>query len=358
MRIIHICQSSDPAIGGSLVVARSLANAQRQAGIDARVAYLYASNFDAELSAPWDLPCRVQRSSRYTKGRKTLRHLLNAQQATIIHHHDGLFWPITVTSRFAVPLVIHGHLGAPAKSPPSFGRFTHWYICRKAAALISISDWVTASWRESGFAPQKIHLIRNGIDAERFSVLRKPLTESPVQGDSKVLLWVGRHDRETKGMDRLVAVAKQLPSGWSCVILGDGPDRAWLEGELAAEVAAGRVFIVGLSSAPEHWYAAADAFLITSKFESFGLVILEAAASDLPVLAFPCEGGATELLLTVNAQTLSDSGLMGDELHSALAHLPAGPALEEVRKMILEHYTWQSCAAQSLKLYHKLSTKR
>lgn len=339
-------------------MARSLAAAQRQAGIDARVAYLYASDSDAELSAAWDLPCLVQRNSRYTKGRSVLHRLLSAEQPAIIHHHDGLFWPITVTSRIAVPLVVHGHLGAPATSPPSFGLFTHWYICRKAAALISVSDWVARSWRASGFAAEKISLIRNGIDAKRFSVLATDLSDRPVQGDSKVLLWVGRHDRETKGMDRLVRVAKHLPAGWTCAILGDGPDRGWLERELAAEVAAGVVSIVGLTAAPERWYATASAFLITSKFESFGLVILEAAASRLPVLAFPCEGGAAELLAMVSAQMLSDSALLGAELHHALAQLPADQALEAVRAMVLERYTWQSCAAESVRLYQELLTKR
>jgi glycosyltransferase involved in cell wall biosynthesis len=55
---------------------------------------------------------------------------------------------------------------------------------------------------------------------------------------------------------------------------------------------------------------------------------------------------------------LSDSALLGAELHHALAQLPADQALEAVRAMVLERYTWQSCAAESVRLYQELLTKR
>lgn len=55
--------------------------------------------------------------------------------------------------------------------------------------------------------------------------------------------------------------------------------------------------MAGPSPAPEDYYEVADAFLFTSRYEPFGLVLLEAVASGLPILAYPVEqGGAVELL--------------------------------------------------------------
>ena len=91
MNVIHICQSPDPTIGGSLVVARAVTAAQRLLGVNANLVYLYEGKAGDKVKSGICLD--VTRSKRYTEGIKKLRNVLLDQKPDVIHHHDGLFWP-------------------------------------------------------------------------------------------------------------------------------------------------------------------------------------------------------------------------------------------------------------------------
>src|SRR6202040_3067506 len=70
------------------------------------------------------------------------------------------------------------------------------------------------------------------------------------------------------------------------VIVGDGPARAMLEQKYPDTVFLGALHGEALAQV----YAAADIFVFPSKTDTFGLVLLEALASGLPVAAFPVTG--------------------------------------------------------------------
>ena len=119
---------------------------------------------------------------------------------------------------------------------------------------------------------------------------------------------------ETKGLDRLTATARSLPAGIRLVIVGDGPARAWLVTQL--ETLDDRPLLMGNIKDPAEIFGIADAFLFTSNVEPFGLVLLEAAASGLPIYAFVCEGGGRELLRDLGATVVMDSSVSDSALRS------------------------------------------
>jgi glycosyltransferase involved in cell wall biosynthesis len=113
-----------------------------------------------------------------------------------------------------------------------------------------------------------------------------------------LLVAVGRLVPQ-KGFDLLLqAFAKvhsDLPE-WKLVIWGEGPDRPALEAERDRLGLRGCVELPGITSRPGIWVETADAFVLSSRYEGWGIVLLEAMAAGLPVLSFDCEWGPREMI--------------------------------------------------------------
>jgi glycosyltransferase involved in cell wall biosynthesis len=102
-----------------------------------------------------------------------------------------------------------------------------------------------------------------------------------------------------KGFDLLLrAFAKIAPEhpDWTLTIFGEGGQREHLEGLSARLGVAGRVRLPGVTEHPGQWVEAAEVFVLSSRFESFGNVVTEAMAAGLPVIAFDCPWGPGEIL--------------------------------------------------------------
>lgn len=148
------------------------------------------------------------------------------------------------------------------------------------------------------------------------------------QGGRRRLLAVGRLDRQ-KGFDLLLDAfdqARHRAADWELVILGEGPERGALEAQVRAAGLSERVSLPGMVGNVGDWYAAADAFVLSSRFEGFPNALLEAMASGLPVLSADCETGPGEIIQHGVNGLLVPAG-RADALGVALAGLLADAAL-------------------------------
>jgi len=80
------------------------------------------------------------------------------------------------------------------------------------------------------------------------------------------------------------------------VILGEGGLRSVLEQDIHDLGLSGKVLMPGFQADPSRWYAAADLFLLSSNFEGFGNVIVEALAYGIPIVSTDCPHGPAEIL--------------------------------------------------------------
>jgi glycosyltransferase involved in cell wall biosynthesis len=107
------------------------------------------------------------------------------------------------------------------------------------------------------------------------------------------LVAVGRLVHQ-KGFDLLLqAFARLAPDHpeWTLTVWGEGEQRATLEALCTRLGLTGRVQLPGLTARPGQWVEAADIFVLSSRYESFGNVITEAMVAGLPVIASTAAGG-------------------------------------------------------------------
>lgn len=157
----------------------------------------------------------------------------------------------------------------------------------------------------------KVGLWRRGVDATAFhpgfrsAAMRAEMTQG--NPDETVLLYVGRLSLE-KQIEHIRPVLEQAPNT-RLVLVGDGPARAYLERQFAGQPVTFMGYLRGerLSQA----YASADIFVFPSRLETFGLVVIEAMASGLPVAAARVGGVADIVSEGVNGYTFESGDVAG-----------------------------------------------
>jgi len=172
-----------------------------------------------------------------------------------------------------------------------------------------------------------------GVDTRAFSPLQRSsaLRNAYHADDAVVFLHVGRLAAE-KGVDVIVRAFHRaralLPAeATRLIIAGAGPEQASLR-----RMAGPDVLFVGVldrESALPRLYASADAFLFSSLTETLGLVVLEAMASGLPVVATPAGGVADHLRHDENGIAI------GPHAVEAMADAIVSLTLNETRRRFL-----------------------
>jgi glycosyltransferase involved in cell wall biosynthesis len=172
-----------------------------------------------------------------------------------------------------------------------------WPLLRKrhnrATLNLCTSAAMVEQLREHGI--ERLALWPGGVDTDRFQPARRSAAMrarlSAGHPDSPLLLYVGRLSAE-KEIERLKPILQALPHA-RLALVGDGPQRKTLEHHFRGLPVHVAGFLHGeeLASA----YASSDIFVMPSRTETLGLVILEAMASGLPVVAARA-GGIPELI--------------------------------------------------------------
>jgi len=160
-----------------------------------------------------------------------------------------------------------------------------------ARRLVVQTENVAMDWACQLVASKKIAVIPN-------AVREIPETLLDVLRDPFLILAVGRLSRE-KGFDvllRAFARSGLVRRGACLVILGKGAERASLE-ELAHSLDITRaVSIPGVVRDPESWMARCAFFVMTSRYEGFPNVLLEAMSIGCAVIAADCDSGPREMI--------------------------------------------------------------
>lgn len=177
----------------------------------------------------------------------------------------------------------------------SIGKLWNWLrrrYYRHAQAVVTLTETGREFCRE--FVPaEKIHVIGNCVWSPA------DLTHAPAFLERRPqVLAVGRLSPE-KGYDMLIdafsRIADQHPE-WHLAIAGDGPLRADLEATIQGTGLADRIHLLGWVEAIAEQYRDSQVLTLTSRYEGFPSVVLEAMSHALPVVSFDCETGPAEII--------------------------------------------------------------
>jgi glycosyltransferase involved in cell wall biosynthesis len=199
-----------------------------------------------------------------------------------------------------IPLLLSFH-GTDASNLATLGTAEQdaWRrVIEESDAVVTCSRELAQRLEAALATPVRHHVIYSGVDGARFA-----RRAGPGAAGARVILHVGRFDRN-KGQDILLAAFARIAAAFADVMLhlvGDNDGNASTLDSLRTQVAdlglEGRVrFFVGVPFAdmPAH-FSQATAFAFPSRQEAFGLVLLEAGACALPVVAARV-GGIPELI--------------------------------------------------------------
>lgn len=174
-------------------------------------------------------------------------------------------------------------------------------LYHRADAIIACSDGVANAF--SKLLPASAHLVRTIYHGMPVSRIREaaeeplPLEHAAIFANP-VVLNVGRLDYQ-KGQDTLIdahASLRQRGSNHHLVILGVGPLQGQLQEQVNRLGVADSVHFLGFQANPFKYMKAARVFALSSRFEGAPLVLAEAFACGLPIVAADCRAGPMEML--------------------------------------------------------------
>jgi glycosyltransferase involved in cell wall biosynthesis len=169
-------------------------------------------------------------------------------------------------------------------------------LARLTAKVICVSNDELQHALRLSIPPARLTTITHGV-SHVVTAPRDTIRETlGVNRDQVVVGFVGRMDRQ-KAPERLVAIARQLLPRIPelvFVMIGDGPKRAPLEAEIREAGLSSRMRWLGAVDARQIM-PAMDILAVTSLYEGFAYVLIEALQAGLPVVSTPV-GGAHETI--------------------------------------------------------------
>lgn len=206
---------------------------------------------------------------------------------------------------------------------------------------------------------KEIHLTNFGVNRQRFHLvsnnekllLRSELGFSP---NDVILLCLGRFS-VLKDFNKAILSLLHLDEKYKICLVGEGPELDNYLSLVKSKGLCSRVFYFPSTFEPEVYFKAADIFMMTSYYESFGQTLLEATCSGLPVVAFKSSNEVKTNTSNIYSgfETLCVFSLENNPYSLARAVVEASNCKVSEREIseFTEMYSWENLALRMLKDY-------
>ncbi|HEV3204423.1 MAG TPA: glycosyltransferase family 4 protein, partial [Gemmataceae bacterium] len=298
MRVLHLTISF--ATGGRRRAITTLIERLRVQGVECDLGCL------EDLNCPWrdvqGLAESVEILRRETlvdwKVLRKLIRICDERGIDAIHAHDAASQFTAALARLLrsrIKLVMTFHRSLGFESARFQDRLRNALACFQSGAIITGSRERRAHFLKENYVPaRKVVRIPFGIDTDQFCPnpenARTLRQEHGWNSDTVVLGAVGYFSME-KGIDQViqgfqVLLQRSPPGNPVLVIIGRGtPVQEKNMNRLVKGIPPNRVLLLGFQPHVEQWFQAFDIFVHAPRLEAFGLVVTEAMAAGLPVVA-------------------------------------------------------------------------
>jgi len=218
-----------------------------------------------------------------------VRKVISEYRPDVVHVHNNLsFLTGFFATRFRGVRVVYTLHALRLYSSSYFDRISKWLSIKGTDRFIAISESVKKDFLCGSISPDSVVVVPNGIDLKEFSVSRR-------NDNIPVLVCVARLDHDIKGQDILIkalSIVKERIPAFRCQLIGAGSSRSFLEQMVKDLGLTEEVSFMGVRNGVAALLSQSDLFVLPSRYEGFGIVILEAMASGLPVIVSNIDGPA------------------------------------------------------------------
>ena len=217
----------------------------------------------------------------------------------IIHAQSSLWGGISaayIAEKYNIPLVITEH--SSVERGPYVKKSYIPFICdsyKKAQKVITVGNGLKNEI-ESLSGRQDIEVIGNLVDLSKFTIKKR------IKNEKFIFFSLAFLEGE-KGFDTLIkSFAKKFKDKEAVLYIGgDGSQRSWLEALTVENGVKDQIIFLGALSRDDvsKWMNKCDCFVLPSRYETFGVVYIEALASGRPVIG-ALNGGAEDIINNLN----------------------------------------------------------
>jgi glycosyltransferase involved in cell wall biosynthesis len=374
MRVVEVTQRYPPALGGVELHVATIARSLRSLGHDVEIITTDLAR-DRPFSrlppgeVPEPFPVRRHRAIRGFPAPHGLGIVapgmavdLFASRADVVHAHAFGMAPTWIAAAVrrlrGTPLAIETHMDAGRGTPGwwTYARSVARLTLRPADRVVVQTRAETALVTALGVRPERIVRIPDGIDLTEFEGIGPHESPAP-----PTILFVGRLYPEQKGLVPLLRAFALIPPelGLRLRLIGeDWGGRATIERLAEEHGFRDRLTLTGPLPRPEllREYARADLFVLPSLFEPYGIVLMEAMAAGLPIVASRV-GGIPEVVEDGTNALLVPPGNPG-ELARAIELLAGDRAKRQsfakAGRDRVQQFSWTRVIPQWVRLFEQM----
>lgn len=365
LNVVHIAAPAPAGVGGLETVLLGLTRGLRRRGANASVAPVVTSNAEQhpviralrEEGVPVH-PIVVPRRG-YLQERREVRRLLDASRPDIVHTHGyrSDLLDSGIARGMGIPTVTTIHGSSRMSWRTAVYEAIQFRLLKKFQAVVAVSRPLVAELRRARVPPDRIRLVPNAWDGRSHPWSRVEARHAlGLPLDAFVVGWVGRLI-PVKGCDiflRAVRSLRDLPLHVS--IIGGGPEEERLRALVGADGMRERVHFHGYREEAAKVFRAFDVWVLSSRSEGTPMVLFEAMAAGVPIVATDV-GGVGDVVSEAEACLVPSQDPIA--LAACLRGIHAGRLHTRERVMaartrLVEHYGTEQWIERHVEVYRSL----
>lgn len=369
MRILHLSMDYPPRMaGGTTIHTYQLAKAEHELGHDVTVIAAAAKGAPKEEVSEGIHIIRVSRPYTIFSGRAAKRVL---KEHDMVHGH-GTCTRGHLSLNKGFPTVVKMHntwlgemerhkrtdIGVPMSRAAAMRLYAGMdrYCAQRADHLIAISNIIKKETLRYDVPDEKITVIHNGIDVNRFRIgdSTREAMRKRLGLDGIVIGYIGRVDRHKNVGELARAVVGLHDKDVSFMVVGDGDD-IWRARSLSSPLKDRAKFVgfVDYEEVPKY-YAAADIIVYPTLYEPLGNVILESMAAGRPIVASNVDGIPEVFVRGAGYLVEPSAEDIGDRLQQLIEDPTLRKKMGAVGRRSVGGHSWQNVARRTVEVCEKV----